>query len=432
MTEKPMNYLYTPQIILLLILLWYSPGTAQPANEPNTTIFIYQDNNNNGAKEPEEPYLEGFSLEVTGFDGQSIEFTETPSGVFKGYVPRRARVVVKGYGDEYFEGNSDGQAQASVFYAVPNGGDVSYYVPVSIGPNLDYTKQNVVLPCYEGGLPDDNSGPALIEFGYMDDGIIEKYGGTAPNPKVLAEVREIGSCWGVGIRPKANVLYTSAVLKRHVGLGPMGIGGIYQYDYNSATLSPYDLHNVPTTNGNTLNFGSIQREETDGRIAHDGSDDYTLTSMDQVATYDIDAFDKVGKVGIGDIEVSEDEKTLWLVNLFERSLVAVDVSEGQPNLNNVQSYSILDQQGLPGLDFPFIRNFNMGSQDPGGAEAFTDHNRIAWERDKYYSGGQTGQVTTSISNTMNDTVGTTEPSLYKSYRIGSDFSYNIPVPSNGC
>lgn len=405
---------------------------GQETNDPNTTVYIYQDNNNNGAKEVDEPYLSGFSLDVTGFNDEKIVFEELDEGIFQGYVARRARIIVNGYTDELLEGNSDSIASASVFFAEPNGQDVSYYVGISTGPNLDFASQSIIVPCYDGGPSQGKKGPALISFGFMDNGIIEKLGGDAPNPSMLATAEEIGATWGVGLRHKAKIVYASALVKRHVGLGPQGIAGLYQYDLNTETLTSYNLSGVNTTNSGALDFGTLRREITDGPIAHDGTDNFTLTSMDQIATYDLDAFDKVGKAGIGDIDVTEDEKSLWLVNLHNRSLVSVDVSSGEPNLNNVQEYFIMDGLlNLIDLRMPYIRNINVGSQNSGGAEAFTDHNKIAWEKDVYGQGGEYGDVPNSISNSMNANAGTTEANLYRSYRVGMHFNYEIPVPAAG-
>src|SRR5690606_38676753 len=102
-----MNNLYTIYILLLLVT-FSSLSHAQGVDEYNTTVFIFQDDNNNGVKEPEEPYLSGFSLDVTGFDGLPILFEETNDGVFQGYIPRRARVVVNGYSGGLIEGNGLG------------------------------------------------------------------------------------------------------------------------------------------------------------------------------------------------------------------------------------------------------------------------------------------------------------------------------------
>lgn len=431
-----MNNQFTTKIILSIVVLplLYLTGIqsyAQDTNEPNVTVIIYQDDNNNGAKDPDESNVGGFSLEVTGFNDQVIPFEETSTGAFVGYVPRRARIVVKGYSDGLLEGNVGEESTASVFFTEPGDDKVTYYVAISTGPIVNYQSSKIILPCYEGGPSEGKNGPAIISFGFMDDGIVQNLGGDAPNPSMLATVKEVGATWGIGLRHKANIVFAGALVKRHVGLGPEGIGGLYQYDLNSETLSGYDLDGIGAANGGVVDFGSLTRQSTDGPIAHDGSDDYTLTFMDQIATYDLDAFDKVGKQGIGDIDVSEDENTLWLVNLYNRSLVSVDVSSGEPNLNTVNEYSILDKVDFINLDMPYIRNINVGSQEAGGAEAFTDHNKIAWEMDQYGQGGTYGESDNNISNALNKTIGTTEANLYRSYRVGEDFNYSIPVPANG-
>lgn len=429
-----MNLLLSRHLQLMLLFVF---GTGvllhgQNATEPNTTIFIYSDLNNNGTKEIDEPYLPGFSVTATGFDGQPIAFSEDQDGVFQGHVPRRARVVVDGYSSEHQEGNAEMGASASVFFAEPGTSDmVNYYVAISSGPNIDVDNQSIILPCYEGGPAEGRDGPALIEYGFMHDGVIEKLGGDAPNPNMLASIQEVGATWGLGMQQQAQKVYTSALVKRHVGLGPMGIGGLYQYDLANGSLASFDLQGLPTVNGGALNFGSIQRNVVPGDIQHDGSDNFALTMKDMVATYDIDVFDKVGKAGIGDIDVSEDGNTLWVVNLYDRSLVAIDVSSGEPDFNSIRSYPIMDQSGLPDLSFPFIQNLNAGGQGIGGAEAFTDLNKVAWERNKYSDGGEAGSVENVITNTMNSTEGTTEPILYRSFRQGSAFSYRIPVFYDG-
>lgn len=418
--------------LMTLLLLSSASLLAQPL-EPNTTVYIYRDDNNNGAKELEEPYLDGFSLEVTGFNNEVIEFEEIDTGIFTGYISRRSRIVVNGYTDDLTEGNAVTPSQASVFFADPPSPNdhVSYYVGISTGPVLDFTQQNIILPCYEGGPSEGKPGPAIITFGFMHDGIAQMLGGAAPNPSMLASTEEVGAIWGIGLRANANIFYASALVKRHVGLGPAGIGGLYQYDLSTNELNAYDLSGIATVNNGPLNFGSLTRTTTDDSIARDGSMDYTLTSLDQVATYDLDAFDKVAKAGIGDIDVTDDENTLWLVNLYNRSMVEIDVSTGQPDLTSIREYSILDRVGFIDLRMPYIRNINVGSQQEGGAEAFTDPSGMAWEIDMYGTGGTYGNVSNSIQNALDNTLGTTEQNLYRSYRVGEELHYAIPVPVNG-
>ncbi len=67
---------------------------------------------------------------------------------------------------------------------------------------------------------------------------------------------------------------------------------------------------------------------------------------------DIDAFAKVGKMSFGDNDLTEDGKTLWVVNLFQRSLIKVDVSNNNvvttiPSAGAVDQYILSAITGYP-------------------------------------------------------------------------------------
>ncbi len=426
MAINPMNKIKF--LILIFVPILLSRGNSQDIEAtPNVTVTIFLDENNNGERDNDEELVDGFSLEVLGFNGDMVPFTENPSGVFKGYIDARARVVVKGYSEELMEGNA-GATGTSVFFAEPGN---EYFVAVSSGLKFDASSQMVILPCYEGGPAEGSKGPALIEFNYMNDGVAAMHNGSAPNPSMLASIEEIGATWGVGLQQDANTVYTSAIVKRHVGLGPKGVGGLYQYNLTENALSSYDLQGINTLNNGILDFGSLKRKIVDREIEHDESDQYALTKKELVATYDMDAFDKVGKTGIGDIDVTADENTLWLVNLYKRSLVSVDVSEGQPNFNQVYEYPILDLPGIPEVNYMYRRNINAGPMKAPGAESFTDMYKVAWERNKYGEGGTPGYTGMKIANAMNEAEHTTEEQLYRSYYLGEEISYNVPITKNG-
>ncbi|MFN8000789.1 MAG: hypothetical protein U0X75_07215 [Acidobacteriota bacterium] len=58
----------------------------------------------------------------------------------------------------------------------------------------------------------------------------------------LATARQVGSVWGVAYNKFTKKVFTSAMLRRHVGLGPQGLGGMYVTDMTvpaSATTSNF-------------------------------------------------------------------------------------------------------------------------------------------------------------------------------------------------
>ncbi len=68
-----------------------------------------------------------------------------------------------------------------------------------------------------------------------------------------ATVPEVGTVWGVAYNKQDNLVYSAAFLKRHSGLGPDGLGAIYQTDLDNSTTSL--LVDVTTLPG--VNLGSI-------------------------------------------------------------------------------------------------------------------------------------------------------------------------------
>ncbi|OQX02027.1 MAG: hypothetical protein BWK73_44110 [Thiothrix lacustris] len=108
-------------------------------------------------------------------------------------------------------------------------------------------------------------------------------------------------------------------MRRHSGLGKIGAatttGGIYTVDITAG--EPYSA--VPWLDVNTLpgvDAGADPRIE-------EGS---SLPANKGTPSHDVLAFSTVGKRGLGDIDISEDDKTLYAVNLNQRQLLAVDIA----------------------------------------------------------------------------------------------------------
>ena len=102
-------------------------------------------------------------------------------------------------------------------------------------------------------------------------------------------------------------MYVGAYVRRHVGLGPGGNPGtIYKIQGSS-----------PPTILATLSAGS--NPHTLGTAGGPGLD------ANASWWYDKDAYDAVGKVGLGDLELSDDGQTLYAVNLAARTVDMVNV-----------------------------------------------------------------------------------------------------------
>ena len=195
----------------------------------------------------------------------------------------------------------------------------------------EYCESNPLVgaSCFIYGDPlaagTDASGlDAFVLFNYEDTGIL--------TPTHAANTEEVGSVWGLAHQRSTQTLYTSATIKRFVGLGPLGIDGLYTIDISTP--------GAPVANSSYLDLNTLGintgTEPRDGSAANSIS--ASITDMD---VYDAAAFDLVGKAGIGDIDMQNDS-TLWLVNLADRSLY------GLPNISpNAAPTSVLGPYALP-------------------------------------------------------------------------------------
>lgn len=191
--------------------------------------------------------------------------------------------------------------------------DAGFYRPAVYSESFTH----LVTPCYVNGDPlaeapegwtDTTVGEydAVVSFPYDASGAPGDESYQSPSP--LANFRQVGTIWGLAFDPERYLLYQSAFLKRHSGLGPLGLGGIYVTDFETGLQTePFiDLTELG------IEVGSI------------GSRDLTYNPNE--TTRDAEVFDQVGKVGLGDIDISTDGETLYIMNLFEREVISLDLS----------------------------------------------------------------------------------------------------------
>jgi hypothetical protein len=169
------------------------------------------------------------------------------------------------------------------------------------------TSPGVVTTCFVNGDPDHANSPTdtIVSF---------DYDGSSSSKATIGFKAETGSTWGVAYDSKRDQLYTAAVLRRHVGMGPAGAGGIYAITA-PASAAPgvasefYDLTDF------SVNVGAVP--------------DNTARGLDGIAptalNHDSLAFPLIGKVSLGDLEISNDGNTLYVTNLADKKIYTIDL-----------------------------------------------------------------------------------------------------------
>ncbi len=175
-------------------------------------------------------------------------------------------------------------------------------------------------PCYVNGDPSHISNvnsTGIAGFSYSDSG--DQPSLTFTN---YITTGAIGSTWGTAFEPESSTLYMTSVLKRHVGIGPGGIGAIYSHvDGTANTVAPvfYD-------------FGALAGSIPDNNARFPGTgtgfgDDGPCGLCNNI---DPDVFSQVGKVGFGDIEIDPENANMYVTNLYDRKVYRIDINNPTP------------------------------------------------------------------------------------------------------
>ncbi|QQS29850.1 MAG: hypothetical protein IPM47_02515 [Sphingobacteriales bacterium] len=135
------------------------------------------------------------------------------------------------------------------------------------------------------------------------------------SPEAVANV--LGTTLGLAYQRSSKNLFVTAYMRRFTGFGPGGPGAIYRVP------NPHDglLSGSLFVNLNTL-FGSS--------VA--GTDPHNFTTQTSGGdVIDANAFNQVGRVSFGDLDISDDELSLWAVNLNDRSLYRIPLGSDPTN-----------------------------------------------------------------------------------------------------
>ncbi|MEM6397341.1 MAG: SdrD B-like domain-containing protein [Bacteroidota bacterium] len=233
------------------------------------------------------------------------------------------------------------EEQTSVQFVMPNNCDVD--LGLNNPSNFCESDPNIVLSCYVKGVADNTNSAA------NDATIVSiTYPAAGNNPVGTLNTSygthiQTGAVWGIAHEPNENLLFSTAVMRRHVGIGPAGLGGIYVTDLNQPASS------LPTSTLMDLtalgfDFGT---EPTRSLVTAP-----TMNSTDGAA------FPVVGKIGIGDIDIDIPGQALYLTNLAEKRLYRIDIanylSTGTlPTAAEVSSFPIPDPGCVGGESRPW-------------------------------------------------------------------------------
>lgn len=267
-----------------------------------TSGIVFRDINGNGTREtanPAEPLLAGVTVNLytaanattpcgtttstsTGWSVTSASCTGALRVEF--VIPNTLSGTIGGLNSEDYSTVAGGTSVQFV-----NDGAVNVNFGV-INPDMycGNTNPKVATPIYQaGGTGGDR---ALSTWSYNNTGL-------TGDASTISTMSQIGSTWGLAYNRVKRELYSAAVLKAHIPLGPEGLDAIYVTN--------------PTT-GVSSKFVELQ-DDLGIAVSNTTAEPQYLTNAtrllnDALPENDAQAFQDVGKVGLGDIDISTDGK----------------------------------------------------------------------------------------------------------------------------
>lgn len=302
---------------------------------------VFRDFNSNGALDASESGVGGVTVTATDSTGASATATTAADGTYSfpnSGVTADGNKVRLEFSNLPANANN-GLASPGTGVQFVTAGSSSTNVNFAVAYAADYCEANpkMITPMYvaseQGGLNN------LMMFSYLNEG-------TAAQDKTgLATSSQVGALWGVAYSRSEKKVYTSAVLKAHIPLGTEGLDAIYKVDPFAGTPNATPWLELTDDLGIAVSSVSANPQYADN----------TSRGLDSYPQNDASAFTDVMKVGIGDIELSADEKTLYVVNAYDKKLYAIDVASKA----KAAEYAIPD----PGCSNGQARPWALGERD---------------------------------------------------------------------
>ncbi|MEY4903725.1 MAG: hypothetical protein RLZZ292_1540, partial [Bacteroidota bacterium] len=218
-----------------------------------------------------------------------------------------------------------------------------------------------------GGLTAGKPGFQVWNYANYGDGT-----NTDPGYKEIP-LSTMGAVWGVANNPQKSRFYTSAMIKRHLGLGTSGIGAIYVIDPTTASPTVSLLTDVTSYAG--VNVGTITRTSPVGLMDTPNE----LSASPANPSWDMDAFDKVGKVGLGGLAIDNNFTKLYAVNLNERNIIEMNIGAAGTSATFSKEITINDPGAANGNYRPWAityRNGKLYVGIVGSAETSQDTSKL--------------------------------------------------------
>ncbi len=393
---------------------------------------VFEDSDNDGVNDATEVGVGGVAVALYDANGLLTQTTTASDGSYSfGSLTQGTdyQIIFSGWGAEFTPSIIGADSKGPIIYVeAGDNGSFGLHEPDFVCSDDPY----LIIPCYVEGVNGSvASEPAIVKVRSSADG--HDFTGGIYNSnyqgEAIADYSDVGTVYGIAYQSKQSRFYASAFHKRYASYGPSGADAIYQLDLNGNILGTLDFDVLTgitnSTGGDVHDFTTLYN----GDIVDLGSGDIS--------------FDAVGKRGFGDIEMSSNDSTMYVVNLFDRKIYALDVGTGQlSDVTIINSWSTPDPTGA-GRHRPFGLAYDdgqvwLGSVDENGQSAYVHSLDLStgsftleltiplqFERQSFF-----GLATNTVAAPAQWNPWQTNTSSFTPYNVGGEIAYPQPMLSD--
>lgn len=300
--------------------------------------------NSYGVKNSNEQGIQGITVTVHLNDGNRTDILTDSNGQWH-YATKESKLRVEfaGWSDYLMESAKGTDHKNSAIRFVTNGDNNVTFGLYNVNDYLRTSNPDFLTTLIINGDSNNSDYPSLISNKYRDSGLNSNFSdnhgnvGTGEPFVVAAKSSETGATWGLGYQASKKRVFLASALWRHSGNYKNKLSYIFVGDYtnNGKIIGKIDLEGI---NGITL--GDVNRSSD---FVHQ------LSSGPLEPNVDVDAYAKVGKVSFGDLDFDEKSQTLWVINLYQKSLISMDAKSNDLNTvaSSAKQYLLKDLNGVP-------------------------------------------------------------------------------------
>ncbi len=286
---------------------------------------VYSDYNSNGVQDSSENGIVGIPIKIYGDDQLLAETMSGTNGIWATNnitpgIPIRVEFEVP---SGLFDGGPGAESNTNIQMAASGECGLS----LGINATQAYVDEDpwISTTYFSKGDVTDS----ISEAAGQPTIVLNKYftpeGGPVLGPGgnyYISNAYETGSVWGLSYQKSSHNLFSSAFLKRQAAWGPHGLGAIYRTSLSDFFPDPpasVDYEYYGRTNL-LLNLDHIGIETGD-----ESTINRDLPQSPNAFSHDSDVFDLIGKWGLGDMDINDEEDILYVVNLFTKSIVVIEI-----------------------------------------------------------------------------------------------------------